>query len=1486
MKGDFQAHQTRFPRLQSDGMRRRAISGAAVQDDSPHDGFVTASAVIDDVFVNQRQPIQTSSESLQRPQLSALPPSRYDWQDHGARQAPPAHHIPPPVFQIGERYLPNTGAHFTTGLNPPFTPVSRHHTFNYDHQSGREHNYYPSSDGNSAGAGRPYLPFENITATRVAHHGPGSQHIPTHHPSVNPTIQGGPRRDLCSSPYFDARPASNPSAAYDGRQHEHISLGRPTSTHTGYATPVEPRQSNMGARLLNPRTPSHQVTLSAPGFTSTSPSYHQNMGDERRRNRDASVPGDGHLRRSHPGNSSDYSGMTSGSGAVTQYMLAQASSQISGPNSLRLPGHQPQTASHISSCFPLSRNTRSRAMSTRSTLITPELSDSDNESEGQDSILVPVLNNLGRVYEDLGVPLTPQLERAVEKSSPTVASDVRDRIICAISESRSSSVIGVAVVNVTTRTVDLVRVLNDDRFLYQLLGDTLWRLMPLGPEKIVVVDNSTHSTSPNWLIPHLESDFPGVPVVPVDRKHWNEEEGRNLIERLALRSQVTALQTDLEGHFYTWCAFSAAINFIQSHLGIYFTRNSLRITHVQAVDTMGLDRTTVVSLELLQNTRGTVSKKSTLFGVLNHTQTPQGQRLLRTTLLQPSTAREDILERYDSVEELVTKEGLLGELRQALKDIVRIDFERIALWLSQEASSARQPLEQGLPAGTAQGVHLSPHLLLSRAEQDVNNILMLKAYLLGVAKLHDVIDAAGCSSSLLRCISDRFSQEYLQPIQAAVEEMLADDASYSTKPIDLRNNRIWAVKAQDNQVLDQARSSYKALTNELDEYFKTLESQFDGMLGSIRPPKLILDRNRRYRIQFDYSDVEHDLQKNRTDVEKEKFGRVCRWNKATIAGIDVVDGVRDKRHFTCTTTKLLQWSTQIQLQADIVTQESDRLITELIGRLQQHPDTMFGISDAVAMLDMLCSFAQVATTKDYVRPGFTETMVLKEARNPIVEIRKEQFVANDVYSGDERERFQVITGGNMSGKSTFIRTVALIQIMAQMGSFVPAQYAFISICDRVFARVSTGDAPENNLGTFGVEMRETDVILKMATEQSMIIMDELGRGTSPDDGLPLATSVCEGLILKKSRVFFATHFTELARILNGFYHRDVLNVHFPGLCRTNRRFARTPITEISLPHTISPGPVQSEDYGIELARCILSEWAVDRAEQILQVLRNGPVPSKSDKKAWQARLNKILLALPPLLKDSMQSRMDDPALESYLDSLRAEFTIRMSEPEPEDGDAMDEGEDKDNHENLDDDEELEEIAEDEDLELKDAEELNNDEDQDNDMDLDDTEERDEDDEMLDSEESKDDEEMADSEQANPDAEMPDIDQSLDDERMTGTGEFIDAASGMDGPSLTNEHRAPEADMSMDINIPHGHWNWSSPVIERRAPEANMGVDTNMPHGHWSWSSPGGVIERRAPEANMGAVFTPFGQKRPAEDDNLEYRSDSGRVGRQKRMREE
>lgn len=191
-----------------------------------------------------------------------------------------------------------------------------------------------------------------------------------------------------------------------------------------------------------------------------------------------------------------------------------------------------------------------------------------------------------------------------------------------------------------------------------------------------------------------------------------------------------------------------------------------------------------------------------------------------------------------------------------------------------------------------------------------------------------------------------------------------------------------------------------------------------------------------------------------------------------------MNGIRRKHHYDCHTMELIQKSSQIQLQADIVTAQSDRLVLEIKSSLLDHGETLLDLNEATAVLDMLCSFAQMATTQNYVRPIMSDNLVLKGARHPVMEVRKSNFVPNDVYSGDQAARFQVITGGNMSGKSTFIKSVALIQIMAQIGSFVPATYAALPICDRLFTRLSTEDKPESNLGTFAVEMTEMNMILR------------------------------------------------------------------------------------------------------------------------------------------------------------------------------------------------------------------------------------------------------------------------------------------------------------------------------------------------------------------------------------------------------------------------
>ena len=243
-------------------------------------------------------------------------------------------------------------------------------------------------------------------------------------------------------------------------------------------------------------------------------------------------------------------------------------------------------------------------------------------------------------------------------------------------------------------------------------------------------------------------------------------------------------------------------------------------------------------------------------------------------------------------------------------------------------------------------------------------------------------------------------------------------------------------------------------------------------------PELRLANDNHYYLRFQWSDVERELMRQDGGTVSGRPTGFHHRRPRPLGGVQIVNGARRKQHYDCQTLELIQRSSQIQRHADIVTGQSDGFVVELKKSLLEHAESLLAVNEAIAVLDMLCSFAHLATTQNYVRPIISDNLVLKGARHPVVEVRRQNFVSNDVYSGDSDARFQVITGGNMSGKSTFIKAIALIQVMAQVGSFVPATSAAIPICDRLFTRLSTEDQPESNLGTFAVEMTDMNMILR------------------------------------------------------------------------------------------------------------------------------------------------------------------------------------------------------------------------------------------------------------------------------------------------------------------------------------------------------------------------------------------------------------------------
>ncbi len=277
------------------------------------------------------------------------------------------------------------------------------------------------------------------------------------------------------------------------------------------------------------------------------------------------------------------------------------------------------------------------------------------------------------------------------------------------------------------------------------------------------------------------------------------------------------------------------------------------------------------------------------------------------------------------------------------------------------------------------------------------------------------------------------------------------------------------------------------------------------------------------------------------------------------------------------------------------------IFTRLRTVVSENAPRILSACHVIATVDVLCSLAEVAVSYSYVRPevDLSDTLQITDGRHPVVErmLQDSLFVPNDTRLGTEDCRVAVITGPNMAGKSTYMRQVALMVLMAQIGSFVPARSARIGICDRVFTRIGASDDLSSGQSTFMVEMNEVAEILRHATSRSLLILDEIGRGTSTFDGMAIARAVLEHCARKLgSKVLFATHYHELT----------VMEGEIPGLKNYSVAVKKRGEDIIFLRRIISGGADRS--FGIEVARLAgIPDKVVIRARQLLKELENGGI---------------------------------------------------------------------------------------------------------------------------------------------------------------------------------------------------------------------------------------------------------------------------------------
>jgi len=286
------------------------------------------------------------------------------------------------------------------------------------------------------------------------------------------------------------------------------------------------------------------------------------------------------------------------------------------------------------------------------------------------------------------------------------------------------------------------------------------------------------------------------------------------------------------------------------------------------------------------------------------------------------------------------------------------------------------------------------------------------------------------------------------------------------------------------------------------------------------------------------------------------------------------------------------------------------LFSQICKKVSANLDRIQKTAQAVAGLDVLCSFAGISADNGYVRPLINSSGIIsiKESRHPVVEalLKNAPFVPNDILLDCGSNRVNIITGPNMAGKSTYMRTAALIVIMAQIGCFVPAKSAEIGVVDAVFTRVGASDDLASGQSTFMVEMSEVAYIVKNATARSLLIFDEIGRGTSTFDGMSIARAVIEFVADKKklgAKAMFATHYHELT----------VLEALMEGIKNYNIAVKKRG-DEISFLRRIVPGGAD-DSFGIEVAKLAgVPNWIIARAKEVLKELESGELGAAIKKK--------------------------------------------------------------------------------------------------------------------------------------------------------------------------------------------------------------------------------------------------------------------------------
>ncbi|KAI5954829.1 MSH4 [Candida theae] len=751
----------------------------------------------------------------------------------------------------------------------------------------------------------------------------------------------------------------------------------------------------------------------------------------------------------------------------------------------------------------------------------------------------------------------------------TSKADNRRDVVMAINKSKSDQMdVGIAVLDFETFEFTMIDFCDTSLFVRTVNQIDVHQptivIAPHGPSmqfeklKYILASNLDETVEQKLAKPKLFDSVSGLDLLKA-HSHLQDSE-------LQLSVSDCALSIGAASALFTSCLESKLLK----------PNNRVRISIAENDKFMLIDSCAIKDLELISSLTG---KGTTLFSFLNRCTTKMGQRLLRSSIIQPLLNVDSIKLRLESVTELLSQENILQATKNILKNSP--DLDRLF------------------------GSFLNPESSISQ-EQMINNILALKTALLLCGELLNCLEHT--ESPLLAQVKEILKHENINSSLQLIDKFIHEDCRSAKTSIEVAHQRANAVKSGVNGLLDVSRSIRESILEQVGEYVQKLSAENSAIVEYRH------DKSRGFFLKI-----------KGTPFDNPEF----------------INIIQKKNGFECTTIDLLKQSSRFSEIMAEINNISSIIIQELYDQSCDNTPIFFMISEAVATVDLFCSFASFidSQTKSYICPEFGNYIHVKQSRHPILETSIKDFVPNDYSCVPEISRFQIITGANMSGKSVYLKQIAYILIMAQMGLYVPADYAKIKIHKSLLSRLSS-DSMDLNASSFSNEMTEMCRILKNSEQASFIIIDELGRGSSLRDGFSMCLAILEHLTTTGATVFTTTHFKEIAEILGS--KSCVLASHMESIEVNGKLESK---------FKLESGKLEVECYGIKYAESsqMLPKELLDGAKAIAELLKQQVKKCNDSHAKLVTKRKKLVLELYFALN---QMRTLDCTVSYKLDLLR------------------------------------------------------------------------------------------------------------------------------------------------------------------------------------------------------------------------------------------